>query len=109
INIGTQQIQEPSHGLTIYSEIVYPFFFPLQLSRFVSAFLMDCVKFFINVPPNCFSSTSRVNSPFCVNEMAPVSSETIMVNASVTSLTPRAARCLVPNSFEIVALSDKGK
>src|SRR5699024_11363114 len=54
-------------------------------------------------------SISLLSSPFFVHEIAPVSSETTIVRASVTSLIPIAARCLVPNSLEMKRLSDNGR
>src|SRR5690625_442476 len=94
---------------TINFGINYPFLFLLTLKKVVSGAFIDCVKLVIKILYNFSSSKLRNNSPFLVQEIAPVSSDTIIVSASVTSLIPKAARCLVPNSFEIVGLSDKGK
>ncbi|MDP1552029.1 MAG: hypothetical protein Q8M06_03330 [Methanobacteriaceae archaeon] len=47
--------------------------------------------------------------PFSANEMVPVSSETTNTKASVSSLMPSAARCLVPKSWARYEFLDKGK
>ena len=50
-----------------------------------------------------------INSLFNVKLTSPVSSETTIVMASLTSLIPTAALWRVPNSFGIKLLSDSGK
>ena len=70
---------------------------------------MIAIRFFIKISESLSSSISLNSSPFFAQEIAPVSSDTTIVNASVTSLIPSAARCLVPNSLEIDALSESGK
>src|SRR5690606_36585160 len=47
------------------------------------------------------SLISRTIIPFIVSDTCPVSSETTTAKASLTSLTPIAARCLVPSSLLI--------
>src|SRR5690606_34727832 len=81
------------NGASMSYQIFYPFFFPPQVH--LDATLESCSGPNLNVRSNSSNAVRvrlRCKLPLAVILIAPVSSDTTTVIASVTSLNPSAAR-----------------
>lgn len=92
----------------------------MRLTPFVTSSIKCCKALFLSSDDSEINSLRKIvkysscvspgiNSLFNVKLTSPVSSETTIVMASLTSLIPTAALWRVPNSFGIKLLSDSGK
>jgi len=67
-----------------------------NFQNFIHFLSLSFVNRFVNFCLNFSISRLLSSRPFTASEIEPVSSETIIATASVSSVMPRAARCLVP-------------